>query len=128
MISKYDEWHNVKKKISESKHKPPHYKESDIWWVSVGYNIGNEVYGKGKNFVRPVLVIKKFNRDFFLGIPLSTKIKDNLYYIPITVKERTVSVLMSQIRAFSSKRISNKLAELDEKNYKKVLEKIQRMF
>jgi len=128
MIPEYNQWNNVKKRISESKHKPPYYKESDIWWVSVGYNIGNEVYGKGKNFVRPVLVIKKFNRDFFLGIPLSTKIKDNLYYIPITVKEKAISALISQIRAFSSKRMSNKLAELDEENYKKVLEKIQKMF
>jgi mRNA interferase MazF len=125
MDSEYDQWNSVKKKIAFSNHKPPHFKESDIWWISIGYNIGNEIYGKGINFVRPILVIKKFNRNFFLGVPLSTKIKKNPYYINITVKEKDISALISQVRTFSSKRMSNKLGELDSKDYNKVLESIQ---
>ena len=31
--------------------------------------MGFEEDGKNDNFVRPVLVLKKFNNDMFLGIP-----------------------------------------------------------
>ncbi len=44
-IKYFDEWNNVKKKLHYSKHNPPLFKERDIWWVSVGTNIGFEEYG-----------------------------------------------------------------------------------
>ncbi len=129
MSSDYDKWNNVKKRIGESQHKPPFFNEGDVWWVCVGYNVGYEVYGKNKNFVRPVLIIKKFNKDFFLGIPLSTKIKkNNKYYLNISLNNRNISILLSQIRAFSSKRIENKLGELDNQDLEKVIEKVQEIF
>lgn len=81
MPNEYDDWNNIKKKIAKSNHKPPFFREGDIWWVSVGYNIGNEVYGKGKLFARPVLILKKFNKYQFLGIPFSSQIKNNPYYV-----------------------------------------------
>lgn len=124
MDSEYDKWNNLKKEIENKNHKPPYYKELDVWWLSVGRNIGYEEYGKGRNFVRPVLILKKFNMFLFIGIPLSTKLKDNPYYLEINLKERKVSALISQIRVFSTKRMSNKLGELDKKEYQKVLEEV----
>jgi len=118
-----------KKKICHFQVKtPPLFKERDIWWVSVGVNVGFEEDGKNENFVRPVLIIKKFNREIFLGIPMSTKLKDNKYYVPVTVKQETVSVMISQIRVFSSKRIWNKLAELDEGDFYRVLGEVGKLF
>ncbi|MHC1716685.1 MAG: type II toxin-antitoxin system PemK/MazF family toxin [Candidatus Dojkabacteria bacterium] len=122
-----DRWNEVKKKISQYRHRPPSYHESDIWWVSVGYNIGYEIYGKGKDFARPVLIIKKFNREFFVGIPLSTKIKDNQYYIPITIGTREVSALISQIRVFSTKRMLYQMCELEREAYERVVERVKTM-
>ena len=121
----YDEWNEIKKKISSNCHKTPYYKDSDIWWISIGYNIGYEVFGKGKDYARPVLIIKKFNQYSFIGIPLSTKLKTNQSHIPITVNNKTISALTSQIRIFSTKRNIYKHAELDEKDYMKVIENIR---
>lgn len=104
------------------------FKERDIWWASVGVNIGFEEDGKNGNFVRPVLILKKFNREIFLGVPLSTKIKSNKYYLPISVTGKQVSVVISQIRVFSSKRIWNKLAELDKGDFSKVLTEVKNLF
>jgi len=84
----------LRKKIVITPLKPRHY---------VGANVGFEEDGKNGNFVRPVLIVKKFNRELFLGAPMSTKLKDNKYYILVTVKGNTVSVMTSQIRVFSSK-------------------------
>jgi mRNA interferase MazF len=124
----FDGWIEKKKQSHYRKTLPPMFKERDIWWVSVGVNVGFEEDGKNENFVRPVLVLKKFNREIFLGVPLSTKLKDNKYYVPITVTEKTVSALISQIRVFSSRRIWNKLAELDKGDYALVLEEIKKFF
>ena len=128
IIKDFDGWIE-KKKVSHYKNSlPPLYKERDIWWVSVGVNVGFEEDGKNGNYVRPVLVIKKFNRDLFLGAPMSTKLKDNKYYLKVTVKGDTVSVLSSQIRVFSSKRMWNKLAELDESDFGVVLAEVRNFF
>lgn len=117
----FDGWNIKKKTINFNEHNPPMFKERDVWWLSVGINVGFEEDGKHENFVRPVLVLKKFNRMLFLGVPLSRQLKDNPYYLPITLQDKTVSVLISQLRVFSSKRMWNKIGELDSLDYEKVL-------
>ena len=94
----------------------------------MGINVGFEEDSKNENFVRPVLVVKKFNNEIFLGVPLSTKLKDNKYYIQISIKDKIVSAMISQIRVFSTKRIWNKLVELDKGDYSKVVEEIKKLF
>jgi mRNA interferase MazF len=128
-VKDFDGWIIKKKEHHYRKTVPPLFKERDIWWVSVGVNVGFEEDGKNSNFVRPVLIVKKFNRELFLGIPMSTKIKkDNKYYIQVSIKGKNVSVMSSQMRVFSSKRIWNKLAELDERDFAKVLKEVVKFF
>lgn len=126
-VKDFDKWNIKKKLIHFNENKPPLFKERDIWWVSIGVNIGFEEDGKNQNYVRPVLVIKKFSRDFFLGVPMSTKLKNNIYYIPVSLRGKIVSVLTSQLRVFSSKRIYNKLSELDSSDYNKIISKVKEM-
>ena len=64
-------WHKLKYKISHNSDLPLGYKERDIWWLSLGHNVGVEEDGKGEMFNRPVLVVKGFNKDLFWGVPLS---------------------------------------------------------
>ena len=123
----FDGWIIKKKEYHYQKTPPPMFKERDIWWVSTGVNVGFEEDGKHDKFIRPVLIIRKFNRELFLGIPMSTKVKDNPYYIQVTVKNETVSALISQIRAFSAKRMQDKLAEIDNKDFGKVRNEVVKM-
>lgn len=126
-IKDFDNWIIKKKSLHYKGTTPPLFKERDIWWVSVGVNIGYEEDGKHDKYIRPVLVLRKFNRELFLGIPMSTKLKDNPYYKIVTVNSRTVSVLISQIRVFSAKRIQDKLAELDHGDFEKIKEEVVKM-
>ena len=48
-------------------------KEGEIWWCSVGENVGVEVNGKQELFLRPVLIMKKLSRFGFMAIPLTSK-------------------------------------------------------
>ena len=58
---------------------------------------------------------------------MSTKIKNNPYYIKVTIADKTVSALISQIRVFSAKRIQDKLAELDTNDFKNVKDEVIKM-
>lgn len=121
----FDSWNIKKQKIDNDKPKLPYFKEREIWWLSIGVNVGYEEDGKHEDFLRPVLVITKFNQELFLGVPLSTKVKDNRYYIKIKLKGRTISAMISQIRTFSSKRILYKLGELDSQDFMEVVNNVR---
>jgi len=78
MASKdYAGWHAKKSLINGNNSKPLFY-EREVWWVAIGHNVGNEEDGKGRDFARPVLIIRKFNKSLFYGLPLSTAIKSRL--------------------------------------------------
>ena len=124
----FDNWIKKKKECHYKVSAPPLFKERDIWWCSIGVNVGFEEDGKNDNFVRPVLVVKKFNREIFLGVQMSSKLKDNKYYVPVKVKGASVSVMISQIRVLSSKRVTYKLAELDENDFGKILRELEGFF
>lgn len=126
-IKNFDNWNKKKKLLDEATVQPPYFKEKEIWWLSIGVNVGFEEDGKDSNFVRPVLVIKKFNRNIFLGIPLSTKIKNNIYYVKITHQNKNISAMISQIKTFSSKRILNKIGALDNEDFDLVMGKIKEL-
>ncbi|MBQ9019758.1 hypothetical protein IJ096_00290, partial [Candidatus Saccharibacteria bacterium] len=65
----FDEW-NDKKKILSKRKNIPHFKEGEIWWCSCGQNLGMEMNG-GKEFMRPVLIMRKFDGNGFMGMYIS---------------------------------------------------------
>lgn len=71
----FDGWHPIKTKI-ELDGKTPTIRQREIWWGSIGVNIGVEQDGKNRLYERPVLVVRKFNHRHFMGIPLTTQLKD----------------------------------------------------
>lgn len=104
----YDEWNEVKKNTSKSTEKA--VKVGKVYWVRLGLNIGSEVYGKGENYVRPVLVLKLIYKNSFIGVPLSTKTKDNSfpYFYSFYTKNNDIrTALLSQLRLFDTKRVEN---------------------
>lgn len=61
MEKDFDNWTQIKKGL-DTEHKIPFFNEREIWWCSLGVNIGYEIYGKGYVFSRPVLILKKIKR------------------------------------------------------------------
>jgi dTDP-4-dehydrorhamnose 3,5-epimerase len=73
--------------------------------MSLGKNIGFEQNGHGDDFKRPVLVYKKFNKFIFLGIPLTSKIKNDIFHTEFEYKKDTKSfAILSQIKLFDIRR------------------------
>ncbi len=47
-------WHRQKEQL-HAQHQTPTFQEREIWWCSVGMNIGHEMDGKNQFYNRPVL-------------------------------------------------------------------------
>lgn len=129
-MDKFDEWNEVKKKINTSRNTG--VRVGKIYWISVGQNVGSEIYGKHENFRRPVLVISKFYIpnyiNLFLGIPLSSKTKGKsgkMFFKFVDSKNTKQVCLISQIRVFDTKRvISNANFSIKKDDFLKVKEKV----
>ena len=122
----FDLW-NEKKKDVNSKLRPDnlYFHEREVWWCSVGVNVGVEIDGKNNNFERPVLIIKKFNRKMFWGVPLTTKFCNESYIINFKHDKGSSFANLAQLRMFSSKRILRKLTTLSDKNFGDILNRIK---
>jgi len=111
MEKDFDNWHN-KKKEAQNIEKRPLFSEGQVWWCSLGVNIGDKQDGKGENFTRPVLILKKFNRNICLVIPMSTQIKEHPFYHKIYFKGKYQSLLILQMRTIDTKRFKDKMGEV----------------
>jgi mRNA-degrading endonuclease toxin of MazEF toxin-antitoxin module len=88
------------------------FHEGEIWWCSIGLNIGEEEFGKGPEFRRPVLIFKKFTNHSFFGIPLTGSAKTGSWYIPIHLHGRRSSLMLNQGKIFDGKRLQRKMVRL----------------
>jgi mRNA interferase MazF len=120
MYSQYNNWNEIKITI-ENENIIVGFKERDIFYMNMGKNIGFEQDGKGENFVRPVVIIKGFNKNMFFGIPLSTKIKEGKFYYKFQFQKKDELVkniaLLSQMRLFSTKRLLNKIGVISKEDF-----------
>lgn len=95
-------------------------REREIWWCSIGMNVGSEENGKGDDFARPVLILRRLNQNIFLGLPLTSTLKKNTDYYPIIFKGHRRSVKLSQIRAWDNKRLLRYIGKLERNDFRNI--------
>jgi mRNA interferase MazF len=104
------------------------YKVGQIWWCSVGENVGHEEDGKGADFARPVLVVAGYSRRLFIGVPLSTTKNRGTHYHAFVADDGQESVaLLMQIRAFDTARLRNRKTVIHKDELAKITDKIKRL-
>ena len=96
----------------------------EVWWCSFGANVGFEEDGKGELFERPILIVRKFSKDLFMAVPLTTKQKDNRFHHPIKIGDIDGSVIISQARVISTKRLNRRLGKVGKKRFNEVVDKL----
>lgn len=121
-LQKFDCWNKQKKEINAIGEIPFFFKEREIWWVTLGLNIGFEQDGKGEFFKRPILIIKKFNKHVVLAVPLTTKHKEGKYYVECVSNEDQLfrMAIISQIRLIDSKRLIDKIGMVNEQSFREI--------
>lgn len=115
----FDEWNVVKKRLQQQD-RVKFFKQRQIWWCSIGQNLGSESYGKGRTFTRPVLIFKKLSGELFLGLPLTSKIKQGSWYVSMRHKGNEVTVLLNQARLYDKKRLVYRFGEVDDADYDRI--------
>ena len=116
----FKKWNNLKIRIHKfDKFFNP--KVGEIWWVSLGQNIGVEINGKNNRFERPALIIKVFNHHAILVAPITGMTKEGEFFIHfINNKNIQNSVNISQLRVVSIKRFLRKAGEMNYQDLDKV--------
>ncbi len=102
---------NIHEKISET-----FFREGQIWLCLIGQNVGFEQNGN-KNFIRPVLILKKTSKNTAIILPLTSKRKDikSRKKISFHTKNTTESfVLFDQIKVIDSKRFKQKIGKISK--------------
>ncbi len=113
---KFDLW-NIKKKEINAEDKKIQFREREIWWISIGVNIGFEQDGKNEQFERPVLILKKFNKEMAFVIPMTSIEKNGKYYYALN---RNSSIILSQARLVSSKRFLRRIRKIGKKSFEEI--------
>jgi mRNA interferase MazF len=100
----------------------------------LGENIGFEQDGNGEDFLRPVIVLRKFNNEILWAIPLTSAIKDSPYYFTVSFTislgeaeniPRKSSAILSQIRLIDAKRLGYKIGEVGQEEFKELKKKLK---
>lgn len=116
----FNNWIKLKVKIHISK-RIFYPRERQIWWASLGQNVGVEVNGKNEKFERPVLVLKRFNDDSLLILPISSKIKIGNYYFRFINHSGIENVInFAQTRTISVKRFIRQVGIMSDENFERV--------
>jgi len=95
MQKDFQRWHN-KKAVIDEKETRVFFHEREIWFGRLGTNVGFEQDGKGENFGRPIIVFRKFNREVFWAVPLTTGSKGGTH-------GHSFAIATSRRKAFVSK-------------------------
>ena len=121
MKKDFQKWHIRKEELHERGiNKKIYFYEREIWWCCLGLNIGFEQDGKNNQFERPVLILKKFNRDIFWALSLTSKSKLGKYYYQFEYNGRKYSVILSQLKLMSNKRLLRKIRTFPQDDFNKV--------
>lgn len=122
IIKRFAEWIGLKERLHNTEHKPPLVSEGDIWWVSIGENIGSEINGKSELFSRPAVIFKKLTHGFYFVIPTTTQKKEGSWFVGFRHGGKEMVACLHQARAIDYRRLSAKLGTLDDEDRRRVVE------
>ena len=125
MYKDFPGWHLLKAELERGNR--PLFEERQVWWTSIGVNVGDEEDGKNERFNRPVIILRKFNSNLFVGVPMTTQTKRNPYYVEIEFRNRQQSVMISHIRTLDAKRLSNRIGRLSKADFLRVRDAVRNL-
>lgn len=126
MEKDFDNW-NKRKKETHAKQSLPLFTEREVWWCQLGVNVGSEEDGKGVNYLRPVLILRKFNKSIFYGLPITSKNKKDIFHVGINSGGIQGSVILSQMRLIDAKRLSHLFSKITNKELDDIKKKLKEL-
>ena len=119
-MKRFLEWIGLKERLHDTKYQPPLVSEREIWWASVGENVGSEINGKSDLFSRPVIIFKKLAHGFYFIIPTTTQQRQGSWYVAFRQQDKDMIACLHQARGIDYRRLSSKLGELDDSDFARI--------
>ena len=120
MQKDFDTW-NINKKRIHNEGQNKFYHTREVWWCSLGMNVGFEEDGTGTEYERPVLILKGFSKNTCLVIPLTTSLKKHPLRIPLgMVDGKYASAILSQMRIIDTKRLIDKIGFIEKQIFEEI--------
>ena len=123
----FTDWSTIKQVINSKEKGFAYAHPREIWWCSLGKNIGIETDGKHDIFERPVLILSMDNQYGATILPLTSKNKKDIHHVCITYTDNQDKIWESwiklgQIRTISTKRLRRKVTTLEVGQFEVVKE------
>lgn len=122
----FDIWMPLKMRIHFAERRWE-FREREIWWMAIGENVGTEVNGKGSNFLRPVLIVRKYGPRGFFGVPLSSKMHKGMWYTSFKSSGKLQCALLSQSGSFCSYRLYGFMGRISKKDFVKIIGDLEKL-
>ena len=127
----YSKWCKDKLELINKDSDITNLKVGAIWWVDLGYNVGNEL-----RKLRPAILWRSSsNKKMWTAIPLTSKHKDDNYYFHYDLKDKKLGTArIENLINISANRIrepyfiKNKIATITKKDNDEILEIIKRYY
>ncbi len=128
MIKKFLEWIGLKEKLHTNNSKPPLVSERDLWWISIGENVGSEINGKSSLFSRPAIILKKLSHGLYLIVPTTTQKREGSWYVKISLNQKDTYACLHQIRTVDYRRLSTRLGQMDGDDFQIVKNSFNKLY
>ena len=97
---------------------PRLYTVREIWWCQLGVNIGTELDGHGKRFLRPGVIVRSFGPDACLVVPLTKSLRQHPLRVPVgKVQNNEARANISQMRIVDTRRLVEKIGFLEKETF-----------
>lgn len=129
MQKDFDRWNEQKKHINKYAH-TPYYHEREVRWCRLGKNIGFEQDGSGKEYARPVLILKFFNKQVCFVVPLTTSSKKSqkpYHFFLGEIGYRGASAIVSQARLVDARRLDQKIDTISQDLFEDIKKAVKDM-
>jgi len=126
MEKDFKKWHVQKNRI-ENERPRVFFDEREIWFCYFGENVGYEQDGRGDEFLRPAIILKKFNNEVLWAVPLTRAEKKNKYYFSFLMDGKMSNAILSQIRLIDAKRLKYKIGDISVSEFAVLKNKIRQL-
>lgn len=128
ILKKFIAWLSLKEKLHFKNYQPPYMSEGEIWWSSIGENIGSEIDGKSSLFSRPVIILRKLAHGFYFIIPTTTQLRNGSWYVSFKQKGQMMTACLHQARSIDYRRLSSKLGTLDDSDFEGIKNDFKKLY
>ena len=125
-MKNFETWFKLKQYLHGFK-KRAFFHEREIWFCHLGANVGFEQDGQSQQFLRPVIILKKFNNEICFVIPLTRTLKEGIHYFIFESNNQKSSAILSQLRLVDVKRLKYKTGDINKENFLKLKQKLKQL-